>query len=208
MHPNIIQNPATATTASQKSKISSSFQQLLKALGGATVSLGAYFSLFLTSAQAASFVTTFETSVGDVTLEWSGEDASLDGIIDGTELSGHARVGFNGHFYDLFNSQLNPSTFSYDLGSSVLEEYSINLGNTSGYHLYRHWGALVLDNDPIVTTVLTAEVLSQETTETAVMHSGDGGGVVGVATTPEPTLTLGLIALGGLMLGSKRKSKG
>ena len=65
-----------------QSSFSRSLKHILKALGGATVSIGATFSLFLTSAQAASFVTTFTTTVVDVTLEWSGKDENDDDLID------------------------------------------------------------------------------------------------------------------------------
>ncbi len=84
-----------------KSIMTKGFQHLLKALGSATVSTVSLLSLCLTSAQAASFVTTFETSQGDVTLEWSGSDSSGDGTIDGSELSGPVSVNLGGTTYDL-----------------------------------------------------------------------------------------------------------
>ncbi|NES02349.1 MAG: hypothetical protein F6K22_05555 [Okeania sp. SIO2F4] len=87
-------------------------KHFLKALGGATVSMLSLLSLCLTSAQAASFVTTFETDKGDVTLEWSGSDSSGDGTIDFSELSGLMRLGFGGSTYtfaDLRNPYFQPS---------------------------------------------------------------------------------------------------
>ncbi|MGD1807272.1 hypothetical protein ACP6PL_17790 [Dapis sp. BLCC M126] len=90
---NQIRSPLGKST--NQSSFDSSIKQLLKALGGATVSIGATFSLFLTSAQAASFVTTFEIDTLNVTIVGSGEDADGDKVIEYTELSSPVSVMFD-----------------------------------------------------------------------------------------------------------------
>ncbi|NEQ41920.1 MAG: hypothetical protein F6K40_39370 [Okeania sp. SIO3I5] len=81
------------TETNQQSLLRRRVKHILKALSAATVSTLSLLSLCLTSAQAASFVTVFETSRGNLSLEWSGDDLDGDGTIDFSELSGPLVLG-------------------------------------------------------------------------------------------------------------------
>ncbi len=196
------------------SSFSRSLKHILKALGGATVSMGATFSLFLTSAQAASlsYVTTFETDDGAVTLEWSGKDTNKNDLIEFGELSGDMVVGFGGATYDLgpvstfyyrdftFNKNTSKLVSDFDIGSEDKYNFwfsGLSIDSSPGYEITLFDWSL-LDGE-----IFELELLGQSTTTTTTEPwSGDP-----VASTPEPTLTLGLITLGGLMLGSRKKVK-
>ncbi len=121
------------TNQSSHSRSLRSLKHILKALCGATVFLGATFSLFLTSAQAASFVTTFDTEVGDISLEWSGSDEDKNGFIEFSELFGSVGLtaggksidfGLVSNFvgrsfeYNTISRQISTEASALDLGAS------------------------------------------------------------------------------------------
>ncbi len=192
-----------------KSKSSRFCKHFLKALGGATVSTLSLLSLCLTSAQAASFVTTFETNQGDMTLEWSGSDSNVDGTIDLSELSGPVSVGWNGNKLDLGSPESWwESSFSYDTSTKEIDLDTLEMGSEftritydlSFYKTGENSSRFFLEGDFGLFYIMYDG--TRQETEEVEMSGGDR-----VESTPEPTLTLGLITLGGLMLGSKRKKK-
>ncbi len=209
------------TTFPTFSKSSRFFKHFLKALGGATVSTLSLLSLCITSAQAASFVTTFETNDGNVTLEWSGEDANQDGTIDGTELSGSWTVRYDGEkTLDLGDGEnFSNTTFEYNIADARISIDRIFVGtNYSGLNFgtntvwntddfivyvddYSGIGSRVFGKNYLGISTQTIDDATEADYPTPAQPAA-------AATTPEPALTLGLIALGGLMLGSKRKTKG
>ncbi|MGK7920686.1 MAG: PEP-CTERM sorting domain-containing protein [Trichodesmium sp.] len=220
-----------------KSSFSRSLKQILKALGGATVSIGATFSLLTFSAQADDYRTLLETDKGNVYIDWSGSDANLDGVIDANELFGNFTVSFSGATYDLGSpSSWTLTSFSYDVSDSLLDlsHYGIDVGRydvfdsgiTLSSYVYGpedpdgpyalHYQEYVYEryDDLLDRTFYTTtdfyfyyDSPTNQSTQRRVVTSGGGGGGVSLASTPEPTLTLGFITLGGLMLGSKRKRK-
>ena len=197
----IKQNPSTNSLPKKKL-----LKHILAALSGATLALGATFSLFSSGVQAASFVTEFQTDGSNVTLDWSGEDADDDGHIRIDELI-DAEITWDGVTYDLYDSDLTfvDAKFDYDTEENLLKVvyidkfkivddkvYFINFS----YDIFTYFSYLALQAGPEF-YALKGQIV-QETEMT-------GGGTL--ATTPEPTLTLGLITLGGLMLGSRKKEK-
>ncbi len=170
------------------------------------------------SAQAASFVTKFETNQGNVILEWSGEDEDGNSKISVNELSGPVTLSAWGDSYDLGSpdSWFSDAAFVYNTSSSLVDvgfgELAVGT-HTGGYRLYSSpewqngWKSTADLNFGFPTW--TRENLSVLKQKTAVVGgTGASSGGANNASTPEPTLTLGLITLGGLMLGSKRKTKG
>ncbi|MDJ0517556.1 MAG: PEP-CTERM sorting domain-containing protein [Trichodesmium sp. MO_231.B1] len=195
------------TTQTTSSKSSRFFKHFLKALGGATVSTLSLLSVCLTSAQAASFVTTFSTDGPDVTLFWSGSDSSGDGIIDFSELGGPIEFSVGtGVRYDLLaGEKLYNNMFEYNMISEEISQLYIYSGSSDGDtgHVLA-LAPISPDRAYVVTTTgshqtETWDIFKGQETETAETAR---------VATPEPSLTLGFITLGGLMLGSKRKTKG
>ena len=191
-------------------------RDILKAIGGATVATLSLLSLCLTSAQAASFVTTFSSDF-DLTLEWSGSDLNVDGTIDGSELSGPVSIidPLFGNTFSLGSpSSWDFSSFSYDTATNVIGSLKIgtirrnfefqnnNLNNNPNLYIFKNFKTPF---DLIQSDIDLTEVISSFQTVRTTDYEMDGGGEV--EATPEPTLTLGLITLGGLMLGSRKKEK-
>ncbi|MEM1168504.1 MAG: PEP-CTERM sorting domain-containing protein [Cyanobacteria bacterium P01_H01_bin.35] len=203
------------TTKTNNSKsIDRLTKHFLSALGGATVSTLSILSS--TSAQAASFVTTFDTVNGNVTLEWSGEDANNDGEINSRELSGSMTVEFNGVRYELGSvADFETRNFSFigvnELPSSQISfiEVGFSGGDVDSFYLEVDSSVRLFQNQ-IVDTESGVELepifrarFNPDGSQTTRLV----GGPTTAVTTPEPSLTLGFITLGGLMLGSKRKRK-
>ncbi len=170
---------------------------LLKALGGVTVQtiLSSFF--FLTSAQAASFVTTLETTDdGRVTLEFEANDSNKDGIISEGELSGEigAKILSEGVVETMFLESNEYELFHFDISENELQW-------AFGYS-YSSYELIQIDDYSIYLNIQSSsdDFLEERLWEREIVEER--------ASTPEASLTLGFITLGGLMLGSKRKTKG
>ncbi len=187
-----------------KKMINNLRKQILTALAGATVSLGATFSLLAPSAQAASFTTEFKNGDGNVVfeLDWSGEFGD-DGVISGAdgELTGKWTVRYDGKAQSLGDASLfKYSDFEYSLSSGLdwkndklrvgTDAWNLKGGIDRGFGLNEFYGGsgnLAFTESPYVTSSQT--VIREE------------------VSTPEPSLTLSFITLGGLMLGGTIKNR-
>ena len=128
----------------------------------------------------------FEELSGPISFSVDGV-VSLIGDVDADDFD------YDNFSYAISDGEIDISAYSLDLArfsttDTVVEFYSFT--DSSGEYLY------------FTPSYLSLNVTGQQT-QSAIP---DGGG--GSVSTPEPTLTLGFITLGGLMLGSKRKRKG
>ena len=180
------------------------------------------------SAHAAliSRQTTFDAASGEkILFDWSYDSsAERDGVVDIEELEDWSWSFFwaGGDLFstefvwaDGFNAQtrwwngepdlkfdsLNSKFVSFNTaGSAFYEDGYFSLEETNGGEvLYQYGNYLNVYNVPdgIVNIVEWTEGPTTRSGETGTMES-----------TPEPTTVIGLITLGGVMLGSKRKTKG
>nr|WP_293092271.1 hypothetical protein [Okeania sp. SIO2F4] len=197
-------------------------KQILTALAGATVSLGATFSLLAQGAQAASFVTTFTDGTDSskwVKLEWSGVDSQSEGEegfgwITEEELVGGISIWDNeGNRWESEVEDLIQSSFLFDLSTGQLqleegdfilyidEDLEVGIQNYNG-DMFKdgewQWVDQVSWNLGFGLITLDSYDVATEKMESAVATA---------VATPEPSLTLGFIALGGLMLGGTIKNR-
>ncbi|WP_287273639.1 MULTISPECIES: hypothetical protein [unclassified Okeania] len=205
-------------------------KQILAAIAGATVSLGATFSLLAPSAQAASFTTEFKNGDGDVVfeLDWSGEFGD-DGIISGKdgELTGEWTLrdayGESYSFGSYFLTRYSNFTYSVSTDLNILNIdpitnriTSINLPRVYSYSpqysFLLSWARYGLEgghiSDPKLGFRFGQGGVLREFENIANWETNRRDEQV---STPEPSLTLGFITLSGLMLGGSiknRKGKG
>ncbi|MDJ0555286.1 MAG: hypothetical protein QNJ68_12755 [Microcoleaceae cyanobacterium MO_207.B10] len=196
-------------------------KQILTAIAGATVSLGTTFSLLAPRLQAANFTTTFTDGSDSskwVKLFWSGEDQQKFGeegygLISGEELLGVIIIeDYEGQKLELSVSDLERKELTFDLSdlSFQLDNdndldlsfpiHSVGIFNVRSekYGGAARRTAIVWEMGPYHVGSEIENYKVTTTTTTAASH-------------PEPSLTLGFITLGGLVLGGtikNRKAKG
>ncbi|WP_293160275.1 hypothetical protein [Okeania sp. SIO2C9] len=186
-------------------------KQILTALATATVSLGATFSLLAPSGLAASFTTQFLNSEGGVEfeLDWSGEFGDDETIIgsDG-ELTGEWIVRYDGQRYELGSgtefAEFGGYTWVYSDTEGLVAGSQVGiwgmLGDEANRGGGRKWSLGLADGSNVD---LGAPIFDTRTSRNDVNVTTGTEEV----STPEPSLTLGFIALSGLMLGGTRKSR-
>ncbi len=167
------------------------------------------------AAAATSFQTNFSLANDEfLTIDFSGSDKTQDGLIsyEDNELESWS---ISGKINDIeFSENIilganNPYSqwlgFTYDIQNHLLMDFDTSQIRSNSFS-----ESVIVLKDADKSSTYDIELLSSPRADTIhYWESIEDKAVVEVstATTPEPSIMLGFITLGGVMLGSKRKTK-